>query len=289
MKEHSHYHIPESSPWPLLGSVAITTTFVGLANWLHQSAYGPAIFFLGLSLLLLTSLLWFGDVIQESQAGLYNKQVDRSFRWAMIWFIFSEVCFFAVFFAALFYTRYISVPHLGASSQSLTHYFSWPEFRDMWPLLKNPDNTLYQGAHKAMLPWGLPALNTLVLLTSGLTITIAHWALKLERRKLLLTGLSATILLGCFFLGLQAFEYIEAYQHYNLTLKAGVYGSTFYLLTGFHGAHVTLGTVMLMVILGRAWAGHFSKNKHFAFEAVAWYWHFVDVVWLLLFVFVYWL
>ncbi len=144
-------------------------------------------------------------------------------------------------------------------------------------------------AFTPMGPWGIPALNTLLLLTSGATLTWAHWGLIKNNRTLLIWGLFLTVLLGAIFLGFQAYEYIHAYSELGLTLGAGIYGATFFILTGFHGMHVTLGTIMLMVILGRCMKGHFSEHNHFAFEAVAWYWHFVDVVWLILFVFVYWL
>jgi cytochrome c oxidase subunit 3 len=138
-------------------------------------------------------------------------------------------------------------------------------------------------------PWGIPALNTLLLLTSGATLTWAHWGLIKNKRSHLIWGLILTVLLGSIFLGFQAYEYAHAYSELGLTLGAGIYGATFFILTGFHGMHVTLGTIMLAVILGRCMKGHFSEHNHFAFEAVAWYWHFVDVVWLILFVFVYWL
>jgi cytochrome c oxidase subunit 3 len=135
--------------------------------------------------------------------------------------------------------------------------------------------------------WGIPAVNTMLLLTSGATLTWAHWGLIKGKRNQLNIGLALTIALGMTFMGFHAFEYAHAYSEMGLTLGAGVYGATFYILTGFHGMHVTLGSIMLMVMLGRGLKGHFSEHNHFAFEAVAWYWHFVDVVWLVLFVFVY--
>jgi len=234
---------------------------------------------------------WFATVIRESEQGMYNDQVDKTFRWSMLWFIFSEICFFAIFFAVLFYTRLYSVPSLGGeiSNHLLTHYLLWPDFQAHWPLLKNPDNSQFIGADAVIETWHIPALNTLILLTSGVTITWAHWALKSNRRWQLMIGLATTVLLGVLFLYLQIQEYIIAYTDLNLTLNAGIYGATFYMLTGFHGLHVTIGSLMLLIILIRCIRGHFSLKRHFAFEATAWYWHFVDVVWLLLFVTVYWL
>lgn len=289
MAEHGSYYVPEPSYWPIVGSIGLTTTLVGVANWLHNHWTGMYLFFTGLLILSIMMFGWFGTVIKESVSGKYDDQVDRSFRWAMGWFIFSEVCFFGVFFAALFYSRWWSVPILGGDIPSLTHYMLWPDFQATWPLLKNPNNHIFAGASEHMAAWGLPAINTLILLTSGVTITWAHWGLKMANRKQLVIGLMMTVALGVAFLFCQAYEYSEAYHVMNLTLQSGIYGTTFFMLTGFHGAHVTIGTIMLIVITLRSMAGHFSAHDHFAFEAVAWYWHFVDVVWLFLFVFVYWL
>ncbi len=202
---------------------------------------------------------------------------------------FLKFVFFGAFFGALFYTRYWVVPLLGGEIHPITHMTLWPAFKATWPLLVNPDNKAFVGAHEGMGAWGLAAMNTLILLSSGVTITWAHWALKLEKRVQLAWGLAFTILLGITFLVLQAHEYYDAYQAMHLTLDAGIYGTTFFMLTGFHGLHVTIGTIMLTVMLLRVYHGDFTPERHFAFEGVAWYWHFVDVVWLFLFVFVYWL
>ncbi|KTD19770.1 cytochrome c oxidase subunit 3 [Legionella londiniensis] len=289
MGDHGTYYVPKPSHWPLVGSIGLTTTLVGAASWLHADWYGPYIFTLGLLIMAFMMFGWFGQVIYENEKGLYDLQVDRSFRWAMGWFIFSEVCFFGAFFGALFFARFWSVPVLGGEMHPITHITLWSDFKANWPLLINPDNQEFVGAHEGMGAWGLAAINTLILLTSGATITWAHWALKLNKRRQLVIGLGLTIALGVLFLFLQAHEYYEAYTEMNLTLDAGIYGTTFFMLTGFHGLHVTIGTIMLIVILGRALRGHFTPERHFAFEAAAWYWHFVDVVWLFLFVFVYWL
>jgi cytochrome c oxidase subunit 3 len=225
---------------------------------------------------------WFGQVISESQSGSYRDWEDRSFRYGMIWFIATEVMFFAAFFGALFYVRIISVPELGgmtiANGTTL-----WPDFSGAWPT-SGPKGAPFT----PMGAWGIPALNTALLLSSGATVTWAHWGILRNNRRQLCLGLAATVLLGCLFLGFQAYEYHHAYTEMGLTMGAGAYGATFFMLTGFHGFHVTLGTIMLAVILLRSLSGHFTAERHFAFEGVAWYWHFVDVVWLILFVFVYW-
>jgi len=287
--QQDNYYIPHSAHWPIIGSIGLFLMFIGGANWLHLVWHGPHIFLVGLLILVFMMFGWFHEVIRENQRGMYNEQVDRTFRWGMVWFIFSEVCFFGVFFGVLFYSRYWVVPLLGGEVYPITHILLWPDFTAHWPLLNNPDNQLFIGAHEVMPAWGIPALNTLILLSSGATLTWAHWALKLSKRKQLVISMMVTILLGLVFLLLQIDEYHDAYTEFNLTLSSGIYGTTFFILTGFHGAHVTVGTIMLIVILLRCMKGHFTHDNHFAFEAVAWYWHFVDVVWLFLFVFVYWL
>jgi cytochrome c oxidase subunit 3 len=231
---------------------------------------------------------WFRSVINESLAGSYNAQVDTSFRMGMMWFIFSEVMFFGAFFGALFYVRMYSLPWLGGHGHGvLTHQFLWSDYVASWGANGGGGPEQAGGAFRTVPAWGLPLLNTLLLLTSSVTVTIAHHALRAGQRGKILLFLGLTVLLGATFLYFQAHEYMEAYNELNLTLRSGVYGATFFMLTGFHGLHVTLGTIMLLVIWFRVLKGHFNKDHHFGFEAVAWYWHFVDVVWLCLFLFVY--
>jgi len=285
---HGDYFIPEPSKWPVVGTVALTTTIIGAVNTMHGDSMSML---LPIGFLMIAYLFfgWFGTVIDESMAGNYNAQVDRSFRLGMMWFIFSEVMFFAAFFGALFYVRMFVVPWLGgADNNASTHEFLWPAFEAVWPLLSNPSDAIKAPEH-AMGPMGLPAINTALLLTSSVTLTWAHHALRANHRKNVIIGMALTVLLGACFLILQVEEYIHAYTELGLTLDSGIYGSTFFLLTGFHGFHVTMGTTMLLVILIRCMKGHFTADNHFGFEAVAWYWHFVDVVWLGLFIFVYWL
>lgn len=286
---NNQYYIPEPSFWPFIGCAGLFILFVGAAHWLHFVWYGPYLFFVGLSIILLMMFGWFARVINESHGGFFNQQVDRSFHRGMSWFIFSEALFFSAFFGAMFYTRFWGIPSLGGDLYPLTKILLWPDFIADWPLLDNPDNHLYRGANTAATPGGIPVVNTLLLLSSGATLTWAHWGLRTLRRKVLIVGLLLSIVLGLCFLGLQAFEYYQAYTVHQLTLNAGVYGSLFFLLTGFHGAHVTIGATMLTVIWVRSMLGHFTPDNHFAFLGVAWYWHFVDVVWLLLFILVYWL
>jgi len=280
----NHYYVPHLAKWPIVGSVGLTLTAVGGALYLNGDA-GPWILYAGLAVLVYMMFGWFGEVIAESEGGLYNKQVDTSFRMGMIWFIFSEVMFFAVFFGTLFYARMFSVPWLGGEGSGYaTGALLWQGYEGVWPT-NGPANI--GGEFETIPAFGLPLINTLILLTSGLTVTLAHHALKKNQRKALVGWLLATVALGFTFVYLQATEYIEAYHELNLTLGSGIYGSTFFVLTGFHGLHVTLGAIMLLVIAIRAMRGHFTPEHHFAFEAVAWYWHFVDVVWLALFIFVY--
>ncbi len=279
------YFVPKHSHWPLVGSVGLFTMAIGVANWFNGHVWGKSLFFVGIAVMLVMLFGWFGTVIRESVSGSYNRQVDASFRQGMIWFILSEVFFFAAFFGALFYARNFSLPWLGGSGDGvMTHALLWSGFDPAWP---SNGPAAVGGAFQTMSAWGLPLINTLLLVSSGVTITIAHHALKAGHRGKLLVWLGFTILLGAVFLGFQAEEYIHAYTELNLTLGSGIYGSTFFMLTGFHGAHVTLGAIMLTVIWFRVLKGHFSRDNHFGFEAVAWYWHFVDVVWLLLFLFVY--
>ncbi len=285
----TRYFVPSSSYWPVVGCGGLFLFFFGAAHWLHDVWYGPYLLSVGLLTILLMLFGWFARVIHENHSGLYTADNDRVFRWGMAWFIFSEVIFFSAFFVALFYVRLYVVPMLGGETRPVTHITLWPDFVAQWPLLSNPDNVEYLGAQSLASPWAIPALNTVLLLSSGVTITLAHWGLRRQWRWVLIVGLILTVALGATFLYLQANEYREAYEAHGLTLNSGVYGSLFFLLTGFHGAHVTIGTTMLVIILIRSMLGHFTPDNHFAFQGVAWYWHFVDVVWLALFVFVYWL
>jgi cytochrome c oxidase subunit 3 len=279
------YYLPEPSHWPIVGSVGMFLLLFGFASFLHG---GTSLIMLAGAVIIIVMLFgWFGTVINESISGKYNSQVDTSFRMSMGWFIFSEVMFFAAFFGALFYARMYSVPWLGgASNNAMTNELLWPGFEAVWPT-NGPGEV--GGTFQPMGAWGIPAINTLILLSSGVTITWAHWGLKKGDRTQLILGLMATVALGFLFISLQAYEYYHAYHELNLKLTSGMYGTTFYMLTGFHGLHVTLGAIMLFVVMIRAMKGHFTEEHHFAFEAAAWYWHFVDVVWLGLFVFVYWL
>ncbi|MBZ0071564.1 MAG: cytochrome c oxidase subunit 3 [Thiohalobacteraceae bacterium] len=281
---HGGYYVPHSSHWPLVGSVGLTTMVVGFASYLNGAGFGMTMLLAGVAILVFMLFGWFGTVIREGEANLYDDQVDKSFRWGMSWFIFSEVMFFAAFFGALFYARTYSVPWLGGGDPG-THELLWQGYEATWPT-NGPAKA--GGDFSVLDPWKIPALNTLLLLSSGVTITIAHWALKKGSRGPLVLWMLATIALGATFLGFQVYEYGQAYsEHHNLTLHSGIYGSTFFMLTGFHGFHVTVGAIMLTVIMLRCVKGHFTPQQHFGFEAVAWYWHFVDVVWLGLFIFVY--
>jgi cytochrome c oxidase subunit 3 len=287
--EHAEdkYFFPHGTRWPITGSVALFTLFLGVGLLLNGGTAGLWVIAAGGALLIVMIFGWFGEVVAESEGGQYNLQVDRSFRLGMTWFIFSEVMFFAAFFAALFYARQLALPWLGGQGTEFwTNTLLWPGFENEWPSNGPAD---IGGDFRPMGPWGIPALNTIILLTSGITVTVAHHALRSAQRGTLNVFLFLTFLLGFIFLGFQFYEYSHAFTELNLTLESGIYGTTFFMLTGFHGLHVTLGAIMLVVIWLRCVRGHFTPSRHFAFEAVAWYWHFVDVVWLGLFIFVYWL
>jgi len=284
---HDDYYVPHGTNWPIIGTIGLTTLFVGFSNYLNGNSIGTWIMLAGTAIVIYMLFRWFGEVIDESLSGKYSDQVDTSFRMSMGWFIFSEVMFFAAFFGALFYARVLSIPWLGGEGDGvMTNAVLWSGFEAAWPT-NGPAEV--GGDFQIVGAWGIPAINTLILLTSGVTVTFAHWALKQGNNSKTTLWLAATVALGFIFVGLQAYEYQHAWKDLNLTLGSGIYGSTFYMLTGFHGLHVTIGAIMLFVMMLRSAKGHFTPHNHFAFEAAAWYWHFVDVVWLGLFIFVYWL
>ncbi len=281
------YYVPHKSRWPIFVTIGMFLFMVGAANWLNgHDAAGQIILAIGALTIIGMLFGWFGTVIAESIKGTFNGQADTSFRLGMMWFIMSEVFFFAAFFGGLFYIRTLVVPWLGGSGDKgiLTNAFIWQGFSAAWPT-NGP--SAVGGAFVSTSPWGIPLINTLLLLSSSITVTVAHHALRADNRKRLIGFLGLTIVLGLIFLSLQAHEYWDSYVHLNMTLHSGIYGATFYILTGFHGLHVTIGTIMLVVMWFRCLRGHFTSSNHFGFEAVSWYWHFVDVVWLCLFLFVY--
>jgi cytochrome c oxidase subunit 3 len=277
-----YYYVPSPSKWPVLAGASLLLTMAGASAWVNGQPWGPYANIAGILCVLVVLYKWFGDAIAESEGGLYNNRIDSSFRWSMSWFIFSEVMFFSGFFGALFYARAITLPELG----NLDHKILWPDFAAHWGTI-GPGGTIDN--FTTMGPFPIPTINTALLLTSGVTLTIAHHALRAGHRAKTAFWLFATILLGAVFMGFQAYEYMHAYSELNLKLSSGIYGSTFFMLTGFHGFHVTLGAIMLSVVLYRVMRGHFTPDHHFAFEGAAWYWHFVDVVWLGLYIVVYWL
>ena len=277
-----YYFVPGPSKWPVLMGTALLLTMAGASGWVNGYSFGMPMNLIGILAALTVLYFWFGDAIAESEGGLYNTRIDTSYRWSMSWFIFSEVMFFGAFFGALFYARSISMPWLA----DLDHKFLWPDFAANWGNT-GPAGTIEK--FEMMGPFPIPTINTALLLTSGVTLTISHHALRVGDRSKTAIWLAATILLGAIFMGFQAYEYHHAYSELNLKLTSGIYGSTFFMLTGFHGFHVTMGAIMLSVVLYRVMKGHFTADHHFAFEGAAWYWHFVDVVWLGLYVVVYWL
>lgn len=294
--EHSSnsYYVPDQSHWPIIGSVAMILLLGGTGFTLNDiqatgevSQFSKYITYSGAGILLFMLFGWFGTVISESRSGVYSNQVDNSFRMGMSWFIFSEVMFFAAFFGVLYYTRNFSVPWLGGLGDKGISNMLWPNFEAVWPLLTPPNPDLFMPIKEVIDPWHIPLLNTVLLVASSFTLTFAHHALIKGERRLIKIWLAITLALGVTFLYFQVFEYMEAYNELDLTLNSGIYGATFFLLTGFHGLHVTIGSTILLVLFIRVLRGDFTADNHFAFEAGAWYWHFVDVVWLLLFIVVY--
>ncbi len=282
------YFVPAQSKAPIFASISLFTLMLGGASWLNGFGPGKWLFFAGVAMMIATLFYWFSQVVRESLAGHYNRQVDVSFRMGMIWFIFSEVMFFGAFFTALWWARAHSVPALG----SLENALLWPDFKAAWPSVvagatASPANVV--DPFQTVGPFWLPTINTALLLSSGVTLTIAHHALREDQRSKAIGFMWITVLLGFTFLCVQAYEYFHLYTDLNLKRSSGIYGSTFFMLTGFHGFHVFVGMLMLFFITLRLQNGHFTAERHFGFEGAAWYWHFVDVVWLGLYILVYWM
>jgi len=283
-----YYYIPAPSKYPVLMAAGLFLVIIGASGWINGSTWAPYVTLVGMAVWLGVMYRWFSEAIRESESGLYSDRIDVSFRWSMSWFIISEVMFFAAFFGALYWARVHSVPMLG----NLDHQILWPDFKALWPtagagITASPAGTVEP--FSTIGPWPLPTINTALLLTSGVTLTIAHHALIANKRAKTIGWMWATVALGAIFLVVQAYEYHHAYNDLNLKLTSGVFGSTFFLLTGFHGFHVFVGMLMLLFITLRLMKGHFTPKRHFGFEGAAWYWHFVDVVWLGLYVVIYWL
>ncbi len=259
-KTHNHdYHLVPVSPWPIVGAFSSLTLAAGAIGWMHKAAWGPWVFFLGAAALLYTFYAWWADVVREANAGDHTPVVQLHLRYGMILFIASEVMFFVAWFWAYF---------------SASLYPSQAELiGGVWP----PKGV------EILDPFAFPLLNTLILLLSGTTVTWAHHALIHGDRQGLKNGLWLTIILGLTFSAIQAFEYVHA----AFGFAGNIYGATFYMATGFHGFHVFVGTIFLIVCLVRTYRGDFTPRQHFGFEAAAWYWHFVDVVWLFLFIAIY--
>ncbi|NBS72576.1 MAG: cytochrome c oxidase subunit 3 [Betaproteobacteria bacterium] len=283
-----YYFVPEPSRHPAMAALGLFFVIMGASQWVNSVEWGKYSLILGLAIVFIVLFQWFMQAITESESGQYGHKVDLSFRWSMSWFIFSEVMFFGAFFSALWWMRVHSVPELG----NINNAILWPDFKAVWPSVSAGATASPAGIIEpftAMTPFWLPTINTALLLSSGVTITIAHHALRENKREQTLLFMWLTVILGLVFLFVQGYEYAHAYSDMNLKLTSGAYGSTFFMLTGFHGFHVFLGMLMLFFITLRIQKGHFTADKHFGFEGAAWYWHFVDVVWLGLYILVYWL
>jgi len=283
-----YYFVPAPSRHPAMAAFGLLLVIFGGSQWVNGAPWGAWVVLAGFAFWVFVLQQWFRDAVGESEGGLYGSRIDVSYRWSMSWFIFSEVMFFGAFFGALYWARVYSVPALGDIDNAIL----WPDFKAVWP----SSATGYTASPAGIVdpfatigPWPIPTINTAILLTSGVTVTIAHHALLASNRARTILFMWITVLLGVLFLGLQAYEYMHAYQDLNLKLNSGIYGSTFFMLTGFHGFHVFVGMLMLLFITLRIMRGHFTPERHFGFEGAAWYWHFVDVVWLGLYIVVYWL
>lgn len=312
--QHEKYYVPEKSAMAVLATVGLILSTFGAATAMNQATFGDGeasytTMYVGLCIFAAVLFSWFKTAIQENIAGMNSAQLKKSYVIGMFWFIFSEVMFFAAFFGALFYVRTLAGPWLAGEGEGGTwNHLLWEGFEYSWPMMQTPQEAVggvgnqlmanmgtFTSAEKSMdfsevSAWylWLPMWNTIVLLTSSATVHIAHEGLLSGNKKRFNLWLGITVALGILFVGLQILEYYEAYAHYGLTLNSGIYGSTFFMLTGFHGFHVVMGTVMLAIQLYRSVvAGHFSADDHFGFEASSWYWHFVDVVWVMLYLFVY--
>ena len=282
-----YYYIPSPSRHPVMVAFGMLLVIYGAGQWVNGAGWAAYVLLAGLVIWLAVMFQWFREAARESEGGLYSDRIDVSFRWSMSWFIFSEVMFFAAFFGALYWARVHALPMLG----NIDHQVLWPDFKAVWPSTgggtASPAGTVEP--FSTIGPWPLPTINTALLLTSGITLTIAHHALIANQRGKTIAWMWITVLLGATFLVVQGYEYMHAYRDLNLKLSSGIFGSTFFMLTGFHGFHVFVGMLMLLFITLRLMNGHFTPQRHFGFEGAAWYWHFVDVVLLGLYVVVYWL
>ena len=282
-----YYYVPAPSRHPVMAAIGLFFVILGAGQWINGVEWGKFSLALGMVWWLVVLYQWFGDAITESETGQFGRKIDNSYRWSMSWFIFSEVMFFGAFFSALWWARSHSLPALG----NLENALLWPDFKAVWPSVMAGATASPGGIvepFSTMGPFWLPTINTALLLTSGVTLTIAHHALIDNNRSKTIAFMWITVLLGISFLCVQGYEYYHAYTAYNLKLSSGIFGSTFFMLTGFHGFHVFVGMLMLLFITLRLQKGHFTPERHFGFEGAAWYWHFVDVVWLGLYVLVYW-
>ncbi len=315
--EYEKYHVPAKSRLAICATIGLLVSIFGASHVLNDMTFGDpdvatnswSILIVGLFIFVATLFAWFRTAVIENRAGMNSAQLKKSYVLGMFWFIFSEVMFFFCFFGVLFYVRNLAGPWLGGEGEGgRMNSLLWEGFQYSWPLTTTPqdavggagaqliaNNGTFVGAHKSMAAanahawWAwLPLWNTIILLSSSVTVHIAHTGLLAGNKKKFNVWLAISVILAIAFLYLQYMEYHEAYAEFGLTLDSGIYGSTFFMLTGFHGFHVFMGMTMLLVQLIRSVKNnHFTADDHFGFEASSWYWHFVDVVWVMLFLFVY--
>jgi cytochrome c oxidase subunit III len=282
--QHSSYFVPEYSALPIIGSIGLLFFALGTLN--VTSLWGASFSILGALILVFMLASWFRSIIKENRAGLYSTQMDRTFRWGLFWFLFTEFFFFATLTGALITLRFFSIPFyagaVNSSASLLTHYLIWPNFKSTWPLLVNP-STVFSGAKEAAFGWGLPFLYTLILTLSGALTTLSLIANKRGMKLASVTGLLLSIILGISFLFLQ-FQFSSGLVRQGLTIGSGIYGSLFFVLIGFHTLHVIVGLIILSIVLIRCAAGHFANGKDFTFETAAWFWGFICIVWLVIYI-----
>ena len=313
--EYEKYYVPDQSKMAVMATIGLILSIFGAATVMNDKTFGDgitsgswSILLFGLFWFLAVLFVWFRQAVRENIAGMNSAQLKKSYVLGMFWFIFSEVMFFFAFFGALFYVRVLVGPWLaGEGEAGRMNHLLWEGFEFMWPPSTTPqeavggaaaqpianngsftsaETTMAFSEAAAWYKW-LPLWNTIILLSSSFTVHIAHMGILNGDKKKFNLWLGITVALGMLFMVVQVYEYYEAYAHFGLTLNSGIYGSTFFMLTGFHGFHVFMGMTMLLIQLLRSLKGHFTADDHFGFEASSWYWHFVDVVWVFLFLFVY--
>lgn len=286
--KHGGYYVPEQSVWPIIGALSLLLFAIGSLNF--TELWGLIVFAIGTITLLYMLCGWLSSVVRESRSGLYDAQMNRTFRWGMFWFIFCEFFTFGILLGAIIYERVGVIPWLagqGSGGSVLTNYLLWPDFSASWPLIKNPDPATFAGLKDVPSAWGLPTLNTLVALCSAVTVLFALWAIKNKQTRATITGLVVTFFLGIAFAVMQFDHARILIKQYDMTISSGIYGSLVWMVGGFHFLNLLVGLILLFVVGFRYTLGHFNEKHHFAIEATAWYWAFISAMWLIIYLCIY--